>query len=254
MVCAVPSSAVTETATEAASSKSSATPSRSLSVPSTISKRASSVVKTTARPSGLVAESVPTTAPGAFSDTGSPVRLGASGASATSVTVTVSVVAVEAPPASVAVTATSTVAPASKSSATPSRSLSWPSTTSKGESAGTEKVIASPSGSVADSAPTTAPAAFSATSLASSVAAEGAPFGASTRVKVNLSVRRSSALARPESVSTVPSATKTGASNTTVLMLPRCPAAPVGAPGKSWVPAPSKAAASASTVSPILSE
>ena len=120
---------------------------------------------------------------------------------------TVSVVVVAAPLASVAVTATSTVAPASKSSATPGFSLSWPPTTSKGESDATEKVIASPSGSVAASAPTTAPAAFSATSLASRVAAEGAPFGASTRVKANLSVRRSSALAWPDSVSTVPAAT-----------------------------------------------
>ena len=78
-------------------------------MPSTTSKRSSSVVKVWLSPSSTsVAMTAPTTAPDAFSST-APSAAEISGASLTSLTVTVTSVLAERPPASVTVTVTVTV-------------------------------------------------------------------------------------------------------------------------------------------------
>ena len=166
----VSSNAVTSTLTVGSALKSRVSPGRRVSWSSpSIWKRASSTVKETAVPSGSTEETVPMIAPATPESTVSPVIWGAEGASSTSPTVMVSVVVVDSFAASVAVISTSTEGVASKSSATPSFSFSWPPTTSKSEAGSALKVMAasSPSGSTAESVPITAPAAFSATVLAS---------------------------------------------------------------------------------------
>ena len=208
-VSLTPSLAVTSTETGVPASKSRATPSARRRVASSTTKRGSLTEKVRLPSSGSKAPSVPITAPSAFSATVPPTRIRSCGASSTSATATDRVAVVLAPAASVAVTSTETVEFASKSRDWPGFSRSSSPTTSNGEPASTEKVIAasSPSGSTADSVPMVAPSTFSLTAPPVRTGASGARFGVTTRVRVTLSVRRSSPSALPVSESTVFSST-----------------------------------------------